>query len=196
MQEVRLLAEGGQFPGVRGNAGVGCEHRPATFTTQPPLGCENTPRVQLIDRLPFATYPPVQPSTQAPPEAIDPAQLPAVIGKATVGVVHGVGWHDPGGAENDPRLQVAARDPEGLYPLRHEGTHVCPDRVDAEQARYVVDAVSDGLAHGVGLHAPAGGASTPSVHGCAREPFAVYPGKHVGVHTEPDGVGDGHDDCA
>ena len=97
--------------------------------------------------------------------------------------------------ENDPKLHVTARDPDGVYPLRHEGTHVCPEGVDATQDRYVVDAVSDGLVHGFGLHVPAGEASTPSVQFCVSDPFAVYPGKHVGVHTEPEGVGEGHDDC-
>ena len=50
----------------------------------------------------------------------------------------------------------------------------------------------EGTVQGFALHTPAGGENEPRVHGRARDPFAVYPVWHDGVHCDPDSVGDGH----
>ena len=56
----------------------------------------------------------------------------------------------------------------------------------------MVEGMLAGLGHGFGLHTPAGGENAPRVHARARDPFAVYPVWHEGVHCDPDSVGDGH----
>ena len=51
--------------------------------------------------------------------------------------------------------------------------HVCPDGVGETQEEYVVEAVSEGTEHGLGLQKPTGEEKEPSEQLSASEPFAV-----------------------
>ena len=83
-------------------------------------------------------------------------------------------------------MHVMARDAEAVYPLRHEGVHVCPEGVGDTHDVYDVEEVLEGTVHGFGLHTPAGEENAPRVHVIARDPVTLYPVWHDGVHCDPD----------
>ena len=94
LQTVPFGAMVGQFPAVKGNKGVGCEQLRSVLLSQYPFPTlNNTPRLQDAVRLPFAIYLNAHPKEHVAPDAIGPMQLPVVLGKLTLGVEHGLGWH-------------------------------------------------------------------------------------------------------
>jgi hypothetical protein len=134
VQVLPLLEEEGQFPGVRGKAGVGWEQvREPRLNWQNPVGVEKAPREQVTVRLPLAMYPEMQPRVQGEPEGIEPVHPPMARGERVEGFVQGEGLQVLDEVEKVPAVQVMVRSPEGVYPDWQVGVQVDPEGVEAEQ---------------------------------------------------------------